>query len=76
MTAADLACVTCGKTLAEAGLLVRCRLCRQVVMCEDHIGGTIRFHDAPDLNQPVCALCFVNEWRAANRGTGAADDRR
>jgi len=53
-----LRCVACGRTLEEVGALIRCRLCRAVVMCAAHVAGTVYFDDAPDIRQPICRVCL------------------
>lgn len=55
-----LVCGECGLTLEIVGVLIRCRLCRNVLMCEAHIGGHATLADAPDLLQPICAACLID----------------
>lgn len=55
-----LACVTCGATLAAAGLLVRCRACRAVVMCEACIPALV---ELDGVRHPVCAACLLATYR-------------
>lgn len=59
--AAALACATCGATLAAAGMLVRCRACRAVVLCEACIPALV---ELDGVRHPICAACLRAAYHA------------